>query len=405
MNKRIGIGVAKGRVTAPPSKSYAHRLLIASALSGGECTVSNVGFSQDIKATLDVLEGLGFKFDTSFGSCRSTCSQSHPACDDIVLPCGESASTLRMLMPIALAQGGRFRFAGSERLFQRGVGEYEKIFNEQGIVFRKGKDWIEVEGRLHGGCFQIDASDSSQYVSGLLFALPLLDQDSMLQLTGKVESRPYIDMTLDVLRQFGIVIHFQPGSGPLTMCIPGHQHYTPTDTTVEGDYSNAAFFSALNLLGGCVEVIGLNTHSLQGDKMYSLYFEQLAKGFAHIDISDCIDLGPILFTMAAALHGGVFTGTRRLVVKESDRIGDLLKELSKFGVTFVVSDNCVKIESSPLHAPEVPLDGHGDHRIVMALSVLLTRYGGVIQGAEAVNKSFPSFFDCLEQLGISVTTV
>ena len=385
MNLFFHPGTAVGTVQAPPSKSQAHRLLIASALAG-ETAISlpEEDFCDDLRATEEALKVW------------------RQASASAVFPCRESATTLRLMMPLALTRPGRYRFEGTPALMRRGVSAYEAIFREKGIRLTGGTDFFEAEGSLPAGDYCVDASLSSQFVSGLLFALPLLSGDSTLRLKGPAVSRPYIDLTLDVLARAGIVVREEAGVFHLS----GGQRYAPIQTEVEGDYSNAAFLDAFNRLGGEVEVTGLQPDSLQGDRIYPLLFDRLKAGDATpIDLSHNIDLGPVLFVLAAALHGGTFTGTRRLAFKESDRIGALLAELSEFGANFAVSDDAVRIFPAPLHAPSRPLSGHGDHRTVMALSVLLTRFGGRLEGAEAVSKSFPAFFDRLRQLRLNIEEV
>ena len=213
-----------------------------------------------------------------------------------------------------------------------------------------------------------------------------------------VESRPYIDITLGVMRQFGIAVAQTEEN---IFHIPGGR-YRAVSAAVEGDWSNAAFFYALNALGGDVTVTGLTPDSLQGDRVCVGMLERLRNGFAEIDIAETPDLGPVLFAAAAALHGGRFTGTRRLAVKESDRAAAMAAELAKCGVKTEVEENAVAVLPGGLTKPAEPLCGHNDHRIVMALAVLLTQTGGTIEGAEAVGKSFPGFFTELGKLGIDV---
>ena len=250
------------------------------------------------------------------------------------------------------------------------------------------------------GYFRIRGDISSQFVSGLAFALPLLKGDSVLELIPPVESRPYIDLTLTALRDFGAELTME---GDIIR-IPGPQQLQPRDMRVEGDDSNAAFFAALNCLGGRVELTGLRPDSRQADRVFRDHFAALADGTPVIDLRDCPDLGPVSMAVAAALHGAVFTGTRRLKDKESDRGAAMAEELGKLGITVLCGENEIRVLPGTLHTPAEPLDGHNDHRIVMALSVLLSRTGGVLNGAGAVDKSLPDFFSRLQKLGIEVHT-
>jgi len=227
-----------------------------------------------------------------------------------------------------------------------------------------------------------------------------MEEDSVIQLIPPVESCSYINLTIEALETFGVEVKWQDEK---TLYIKGGQSYKAVHAEVEGDYSNAAFFAALNELGSDIEMTGLNPESLQGDKVYEKNFALLEKGTPTINISDCPDLGPILFAVAAVKGGGVFTGTRRLKIKESDRATAMAEELSKFGVAVTVYEDSVVVYPHDFHAPTEVLNGHNDHRIVMSMAVLLTRLGGSIVGAEAVSKSMPEFFELLSGLGIDVS--
>ena len=248
-----------------------------------------------------------------------------------------------------------------------------------------------------GGRFSLPGNVSSQFVSGLRFALPLCECDSEIVLTPPVESRSYIDLTLSALHAFGIRAEWKDSC---TLCVAGGQQYAAQNLTVEGDYSNAAFLDAFSLLGGNVEVSGLCADSLQGDRVYVAHFQALANGTPQISLADCPDLGPILFSLAAALNGAVFTDIARLRIKESDRVACMKTELEKFGAVLDVEENRVIVRKATLRAPGEDLCGHNDHRIVMSMAVLASRFGGTIKEAEAVAKSFPDFFERIEALGI-----
>ena len=425
---KINPSIAKGIMTSPPSKSMAHRNLICAALADGTSIIHNIDFSEDIKATISCLESLGVKIQvtsdddnatstsgttlTVFGTGGNFTAQPHS------LFCNESGSTLRFFIPIAMLSDQEAVFTGSRTLLSRPLSVYEDICAKQGIAFERIEDSTEkqsykqlkLQGKLQPGNFEIPGNISSQFITGLLFVLPLLSSNSTITLTNSIESRAYIDMTIQTQKSFGVKIEWQNEN---TLLISGNQHYKPGEQTVEGDFSNAAFFEALNTIGGNVTVQGLNLHSLQGDKVYLTHFEELKKGFVQIDISDCPDLGPILFVVAALHHGGKFTGTKRLKIKESDRGTVMCEEFSKLGIATRQSEN--EIEISPLQdkvtqqekvsttdtvSQSITLLGHNDHRIVMALTVLLTKVGGNIKGIEAVRKSLPDFFVRIRKLGI-----
>lgn len=399
MKVTINKSIPRGQVAAPPSKSMAHRLLICAALAEGHSTVRGISPSQDVLATLDCLGALGvtctYEGDTVFveGIGRLRRGQ---AGDPRTLPCRESGSTLRFFLPLCM-QGERVVLTGSETLLGRPLTVYEELCAARGIFFSNDGARVTVEGKLTAGDFCIPGDISSQFVSGLLFALPLLPGDSTIRLLPPVESRSYIDLTLDALGQFGVSAVWQDEN---TLWIKGDQHYVPRDVTVEGDYSGAAFFAAMDALGGDVRVTGLREESLQGDRVYRRHLDALCAGRATVDLSDCPDLGPVLFAVAAAKHGGLFTGTRRLRIKESDRGAAMAQELGKFGVSVNVGEDTVVVDPVDFHRPDTVTDGHNDHRIVMSLAVLLTLTGGQIEGAEAVRKSMPDFFEKLQELGV-----
>ena len=390
----------RGIMEAPPSKSMAHRLLICAGLSEGKSVIEGVSSSEDMKATLDCLAAIGAKYEIEGEKVTLTGADIRNIPENAVLRCRESGSTLRFFIPICLLDGKTFTFTGSEKLLSRPLSVYKEIFEKQGIYFEASADKISLGGKLKSGVFEIPGNISSQFITGLLFVLPLLEEESKIKLIPPVESRSYINLTLEALSVFGIKVEWQDEN---TLFINGGQNYKATEAKVEGDYSNAAFFEALNLLGSEIEITGLEPKSLQGDKIYEKYFPLLEKGEKNIDISDCPDLGPILFAVAAAKNGGTFTGTKRLKIKESDRASAMAEELSKFGTRVTVNEDSVIIDASEFHAPSETLSGHNDHRIVMSCAVLSTLTGGKIEGAEASRKSLPDFFERLKKLGFEVT--
>ena len=400
MRVEIQPSALRGTVMAPPSKSMAHRLLICAGLSAGESVVRHLAFSEDVKATIDCLRALGAEIRLDGSTAYVTGTDARRTLGaSAVLPCRECGSTLRFFTPLCMLSGEERILRGSDYLMTRPMGVYEEIARDQGITFDKATDSITVCGTLKSGVYEVAGNISSQFISGLLFALPLLDGDSEIRLLPPVESKPYIDMTLSALRDFGVVID-EDGT---TYRIRGGQQYCPQDVPVEGDYSNAAFFEALNYAGADVTVEGLRADTLQGDSVYKILYQKIKSGESPIDIADCPDLGPVLFAVAALCGGCRFTGTRRLRIKESDRADAMRQELGKFGVTVEVGENEVVVCDDALRAPDAICSGHGDHRIVMALAVLMTKTGGVIDGAEAVKKSFPDFFDKLRDLGVELT--
>lgn len=398
MKVEIKPSKAHGIVLPPASKSYAHRMVIGAALADGESIIHNVNLCEDILATLDCASALGVEYSLD-GDTVKICGMGGQTATDAILPCRDSGSTLRFFIPVALSQSGRYDFCGSKRLFERGIGVYENAFDKSGVSFEKRDDGVLITGGLTAGEYVLPGDVSSQYVTGLLFALPLLDGDSIVTVLPPVESRKYIDITIDVLSLFGITVDEREAN---RFFVKGNQKYSPRNCTVEGDWSNAAFLIALGIISGNVEITVLNHDSVQGDRVFDELVKKLDEPSPVIDIAGCPDLGPILFACAAYKHGAVFTGTRRLRIKESDRAAVMKEELAKFGVRLTVEENSVTVHDDTLIKPTEILLGHNDHRIVMSLAVLASAAGGVIEGCEAVKKSYPDFFDTITSLGVEV---
>lgn len=393
-----------GAVSAPPSKSIAHRALICGALSQNGAVIENISPSQDVLATLDCLRALGAK--TEYNNGRALVGGLDPSVtpQGAVLDCRESGSTLRFLIPLCLLSGSETVFTGGKRLLSRPLGVYKDICESRGIVFDLNGDRLIIKGKLESGRYDVDGGVSSQFISGLMMALPLLDGESVISVTGRFESRPYVDITSDVMSAFGAETAFDEAKTEYTL--RGARYKSPAGGkyTVEGDYSGAAYLDCFNLLGGNVEVKGLapDTETKQGDSIYKKMFAALEAGEKRFDLADCPDLAPVMFALAAHFGGARFRGVSRLAFKESDRTASMAAELAKFGACVQVSGDEAEIISSGLHRPDEPLCSHGDHRVVMALSALCGVYGGTIKGAEAVNKSFNGYFDRLRSLGADI---
>ena len=390
---------AEGCVAAPSSKSMAHRLLICAALAKGESEIRNVTYSEDILATLDCLAKMGARIRMNGDTVYIKGIEKIFDVSESEFFCRESGSTLRFLLPLLLLNGNRQRFTGAGLLMKRPMSVYEKICKEKGLSYTQTSDAIEIKGNLSGGDFTVKGNISSQFVSGLLFTLPFLKTESRIRLISPVESRSYINMTVDAMNAFGVNVRWEDEN---TLTASVGSGYQPCSLSVEGDYSGAAFLDAFNVLGGNVAVTGLKENSLQGDSIYKKLYPLLESGKPEIDVSDCPDLAPILMTIAAEKHGAVFIGTKRLKLKESDR-GEVMKqELSKFGAIIHTEENRITVEPSTLHKPKETLSGHNDHRIVMSLAVLASVYGAEIDEAEAVSKSFPGFFEVIKGLNVEV---
>ena len=390
---------ARGVTAAPPSKSMAHRLLLLAALSDGVSIVHRLSDCEDVRATLDCIAAMGIRYQLDGDTATVYGRDVRSLAPHAPLSCRESGSTLRFLLPLGWLMSGETTFTGAPSLLSRPMDVYETLAEEEGLGFHRQDGHITVSGRLTATELSVAGNISSQFISGLLFALAAKGEGGCIRIHTTVESRSYILLTIRALAMFGVAVSWQDEH---TLYLAKGQRLRPTEVTVEGDYSGAAFLDALSVLGGEVETLGLSEDTLRGDAAYKKYFSMLASGIPAIHIGDCPDLGPILFAVAAAKHGGVFSGTRRLKIKESDRAAAMAEELNKLGSSVTVYDDTVVVYPAALHHPTEPLSGHNDHRIVMALAVLLTLTGGTITEAEAVTKSFPDFFEKLSELGIEV---
>ena len=386
-----------GTVDAPPSKSMAHRYLIGAALSGEKCTLTGVQYSEDILATIDCLKALGAGI-TADGDTLNVNPQEFMQTEKPVLLCRESGSTLRFFIPLALCLGKTVVLKGSERLLERPLDIYETLCRENSFIFNKDKSSVSLCGRLESGSYKIRGDISSQFITGLIFALVYLNKPSTIEIIPPFESKSYINLTLSALKSFGACVSFED-EYKLSVKPSGMHAFSGK---IEGDYSNAAFLDAFNCIGSEIKINNLSPDSLQGDKVYIDYFNQICSGEPTLDISDCPDLGPVLFALAALKNGATFTGTDRLKVKESDRGAAMHEELKKLGGGLIFGDNFITVPRQELRYNEKVLDGHNDHRIVMALSVILSKTGGIIKGAEAVKKSYPTFFEDIIRLGAKV---
>lgn len=393
MRVRIGAGKTAGTVAAPPSKSDVHRLLIAAALCAGEQTVIR-GFypSRDIEATVACLCAMGAEISVCGQDCTVRGMPREKKGGEICLPCGESGSTLRFLLPLCMREDGTALLCGSKTLLSRPLAVYESIAKEQGLCFeRVGDTALRVGGALCVNGCAADGGISSQFFSGLCFRAAADGRKSQIYFTRPLQSAAYLQMTAQVLARFGVLVKIDAKK----ITVQGALH-SPGECTAQGDWSGAAFFKVLNAFGGDVRVTGLAPDSLQPDRAIQALWNRVP---LRADLSGCPDLGPVLFALAAYRGYGEFTGTRRLRYKESDRIETMREELAAFGAEFDAEEDRVTIRCARFHAPRRVLSGHNDHRVVMALSVLCTVCGGEIEGAEAVAKSMPDFFEKLRALG------
>ena len=398
--------IDSGNITIPPSKSLAHRAIICACLAPGRSVISNIDYSVDIRATIEGMRHLGASIkedkDTLFIDGIETFQY-----DGDVVNCHESGSTLRFFLPLFSLTGKRATFSGSKRLIERPQNVYEMLFQEQGIDFVRTYPNIIIDGRLKPGELTLKGNVSSQFITGLLFALPLLEADSKIHIEPPFESRSYVDLTIQMLKRFQIIVEYEDA---YTLAIKGNQQYQPTDVLVEGDYSQLVFWASLGVLNHSVETHGLDLHSLQGDKKTIDIFQSMNAGIkvlddgyqfcpgtlngTVIDLNDCPDLGPMLFALATQANGKTtFQNAGRLRIKESDRIEAMETELKKLGCSISSTFGTVTITGPVKLQGNVTLHGHNDHRIVMALSILATIADEpiTIDDAQAISKSYPDF--------------
>lgn len=403
-------GKLRGTIAAPPSKSQAHRLIIASFLSGGSNIVSNVSYSQDILATIACCRQLGGEIECLESSVRF---HGRKETGHALLNCQESGSTLRFMLPIACALGGSFSFTGEGRLPQRPIDEVIQLLQDHGISASASSLPLTLEGKLSGGEFLVDPSRSSQPLTGLLYALPLLKQDSYIRLTGEIQSKPYVNMTLQVLERFGILIKEEKDG----YFIPGQQSYQSVDSVVEGDWSNGTFWLVAGAIGQPLTCQGLDMRSKHGDKavvdiLKGMGAQLCIKGDAVtvspgtpvptvIDATHIPDAIPALAVAAACGAGKtVVVNAQRLRIKESDRIQAVVNNLRAIGgQAEETSDGMVITGGIPLEGGTV--DCCNDHRIAMAFAIasLRCRQPVTLLGADCVKKSYPHFYEEFKKAG------
>lgn len=407
MTVQLGPAALSGTFAAPASKSYSHRLLIAAALSDVPTVVHNVLVCEDTDATIHCLRALGaaFEGDTVIPIKPRKSSLMH---------CFESGTTLRLLLPVTAALGIDSHFLGSGRLPSRPIGPLVGALRAHGMAIPHDHLPLTMSGHLASGKFVLPGDVSSQFISGLLFALPLLDSGSTVQIDTPLQSARYVDMTAQVLEEFGIFCNRRTNG----YLVPGGQHYrSPGPVTVEGDWSNAAPFLVAGAIRGSLDTTGLSAHSLQGDSAIAAILQQFGAAVSQaegtlrvrsstlegttVDVTDIPDLLPILAVLGAAAKGTThLTGAARLRIKESDRLDSTQAMLQAIGADVETTQDTMTIRGGkPLTGGTV--DSAGDHRIVMAAAIAAALCSGpvLIEGAEAVNKSFPNFFDILTSLG------
>ena len=421
---RIRSKPLNGSIMAQPSKSMAHRAIICASLAKGKCKIDNVVLSDDINATLGAVASLGveIKIEDSLNyngrKLITINSKGYISSEEKVIDCIESGSTARFMMPITRLDSSPSTLTGSGRLKERPFEIYKNLFTDKGINYKdnEGKMPISLSGKLIPGTFELSGNVSSQFVSGLLFALPLLEESSEINITGDLQSLPYIQMTINVLNEFGIDIEHDDDYKCIN--IPGNQSYKAVPYyIVEGDWSQAAFFCVMGAISGQLTLKGLNLDSLQGDKIILDILKEMGaspeiseqgitfkrselKGII-IDVSQCPDLVPAITVAASKAEGvtSIINGAR-LRIKESDRLMTTCRELNALGADIIEKKDGLIIKGMPcLNGGKA--FGSGDHRIVMAVASASTICSGdvEIEGYEAVKKSYPEFWEDFISLG------
>lgn len=416
---RVKISPSKnliGPLTLPPSKSLGHRLIIGACLSEGVSIINNVDFSKDILATIDAMKTMGANIKINDNQLIIE-GIKELTLTSATIDCNESGSTLRFLIPLVSLTNQEVKLVGKGRLLQRPQTVYEDIFKAQGLAFSHNEEDIRLKGSLKSGSYLVDGNISSQFISGLLFALPLLKGDSVIEIKEPFESKSYVLLTIDILKRYKIDINLNNNK----IYIKGNQKYQALNDSVESDYSQLAFFSGLGILNSELVVNNMNIDSLQGDKAIISIIKDFKASFdikddgyhfypsklvgTKIGLKDCPDLGPMLMAIACFAEGDThITNANRLRIKESDRIGAMSCELNKLGANIRSDDNNIYIKGGINTHGNVVFDGHNDHRIVMAMSIVSTlcENACMIEGSEAISKSYPGFFKDLEKLGIGV---
>ena len=407
----------KGTIDVVPSKSYSHRAIIAASLADGKSVVSNVIFSNDILRTIDCCRAFGAKiecFDNYL--VINGCGKVNRV--ESIINAGESGSTIRFMIPIMLVNNEPMEFCGENHLNNRPLDSYFEIFDVQHIEYSHPDNAympLKTCGGLKSGVYEIRGDVSSQFITGLLFALPLLDGESVIKITTTLESKSYIDLTLDILKRFNIQII---NNDYKTFIIQGNQTYKPCDYVVEGDFSQAAFFLVMGALGNDINLGCMNLKSLQGDRKIIedikafggniIVENNLIKATADslraavIDFSQSPDLGPVLSVLASLSSGNsTFINAGRLRIKECDRITCVKEELNKLGAKVTESKEEMYFTGVEVLNGSLELYAHNDHRIAMSLAVASTVSTSplLIEGAECVKKSYPHFWDDFRKLG------
>lgn len=396
---RIKPSKLHGRIVVPPSKSLSHRAIICASLSEKESKINNLVLSEDINATIEGMKKLGA--DINFSKNNAYIKRKETIDTNIAIDCNESGSTLRFLIPLSMALNDNISFTGSNRLFERPLDVYYNIFTQQKIDYMLNKNTLVIKGKLNPGTFEIPGHISSQFISGLLFSLPMLPNDSKIIITGKYESQSYVDMTIDVMGKFGVCIEKIDDKA---LYIQGKQKYKNAVYTVEGDYSQAAFYLVAKALGNEVQLTGLIDDSLQGDKEILAVIEKYKNSKeVEIDASQIPDLVPVIAVLAALKNNckTVIKNAERLRIKESDRLKAISTELNKLGAMVRETRDGLNIEGKDSLKGDMSVNSWNDHRIAMSLAIAATKceHDIILENYTVVNKSYPHFWEDYSSLG------
>ncbi|MDD3122182.1 MAG: 3-phosphoshikimate 1-carboxyvinyltransferase [Candidatus Izemoplasmatales bacterium] len=419
MNVLIQPKQLTGTVVVPPSKSQSHRAIIAASLSKGKSVISNITYSEDIVATIGAMEKLGVKFIKNTHQLIVSGVGRVSISDDNFVDCNESGSTLRFVIPIFSISKEKIVFTGKRSLFKRPMSVYEDLFKNLGLGFQQNEDSIIISGSLTAGLYEIPGNISSQFISGLMFALPLVKGDSKIKIIGTLESKQYIDMTIDTLHQFQIQVIEKDNE----YIIKGSQTYHPSNVTIEGDYSQLAFFGVLGTISGEVSCKNIPFNSKQPDRKIIDYiltmggnisqndniliFKQSNTKGTIIDVSQSPDIAPILAILAGLSEGQTsIINAGRLKMKESNRLVSTYETLIQLGVPVEMGDDYLIIQGVKEFSGGT-FDSYNDHRIVMSVAIASSRatHPIIIKNAEAINKSYPNFFEDLEKLTAIITYI
>ena len=415
---RIKSKKIEGTVSVPPSKSMAHRAVICAALAKGKSIISNLDLSDDIIATINAMKSLGASIEDlgnkSFLIDGSKTFENKE--DDIVVDCNESGSTLRFIVPISIAKENKVKFVGRGNLGKRPLDIFYEIFDRQKIDYSCEKNVLnlDINGKLKGEIFKVAGNVSSQFISGLMFTLPLLENDSKIVITTELESKGYLDLTLAMLKSFGIEVINKEYK---EFIIKGKQEYNAFDYEVEGDYSQAAFYLSAGAIGNKVAIKNLDLYSLQGDKEVikiledlgnrlvienkALSIKQCEEEESIIDGKGCPDVIPVITVVAALTKGTTkIINAGRLRIKECDRLHAITTELNKLGANITEFEDGLVIEGvETLKGGEV--SSYDDHRIAMSMAIASTRCEEdlILENPACVSKSYPNFWEDFKMLG------